>query len=196
MITRARIRQMRFQLALGCFALCACPTSVEAEPSIQVPHAIERETWFTPADYPPTDQTGSVSYRVMIGLDGLPTSCDLMKSSGSEILDRATCDLVMKKAHFTRASTNGVPEGGSYYDTVDWRKKRGGVPFTVAERTTVIQFDVDEKGRMRNCSVEGGVTSEEMSFCSYHDRIAVPLGAAQRRNVHVRQTTRVDIIPR
>jgi len=167
-----------------------------AEPRLTIPRAIGHDTWITNADSPPEGTYGVVSFKLLIGTDGMPTSCEITKSSGYESLDNLTCHLVQRRARFTPATLDGKPSESSYFDTVHWlNRSSGGVPFTVSARNVVTQFDIDANGKITNCSVDGAKTTEENSFCRFHDRIAVPVGEPQIRNAHVTQTTRVEITP-
>lgn len=175
--------------------LCIWPTLASAEPKLEFPRAINHNTWFTEADRPQTGESGSVSFKLMIDAQGIPQSCEITKSSGSENIDRLTCRLAVSRARFTPARRDGKPEPGSYFDDVHWLN-RPGMPFTVSAGTTVFEFDVDASGQIANCKVEGAKTADDKRFCRQYDRIATLSGEERVRNVHVRQTIQVEISPR
>lgn len=174
---------------------CAWPTLVSAGPKLEFPRAINHNSWFTEADRPQTSESGSVSFKLTINAEGIPQSCEITKSSGSKNLDELTCRLAVKRARFTPAKTDGEPEPGSYFDEVHWLKGTG-MPFPVSAGTTVFEFDVDAHGQIKNCTVEGAKTPDDKRFCFLYDRIAAIRIDERVRNVHVRQTTQVEILPR
>jgi len=64
-------------------------------------------SWITTDDYPPAairqNVQGAVGISVMIGTDGRVRSCLVTQSSGSKVLDDATCRLYSARARFTPA---------------------------------------------------------------------------------------------
>jgi periplasmic protein TonB len=76
------------------------------------------------APYPKMSQRlgeeGRVLLRVMVGPDGKPTSATVSKSSGSEHLDRAGIDTVMRW-RFKPGTRGGVPEAMSVLQPVDFK---------------------------------------------------------------------------
>lgn len=87
--------------------------------------AIDVGSWFTPEDYPPEAQKngieGSAVFEVDVDPQGRPTDCRITKSSGSPVLDRTTCDVVLKRARFKPAMRRGKPVAGRYSKTTSWR---------------------------------------------------------------------------
>src|SRR5437588_8827816 len=63
---------------------------------------IDRPSWFTSNDYPIEAMKeaieGSVVFEVDVGASGKPTACRITNSSGHQILDKATCDVVLSRA--------------------------------------------------------------------------------------------------
>ncbi len=81
--------------------------------------------WATPSDYPlkalRRELQGTTTYLVTISNKGRVENCDITKSSGHEILDKATCKVVKRKARFIPATdANGTAVEGKYSDSVDW----------------------------------------------------------------------------
>jgi TonB family protein len=79
--------------------------------------------WITSDDYPTQAiqgaVTGIVVFRLMVGEDGRPESCDVLESSGSTWLDQYTCTLVMRRARFNPARDGlGTPMRGVYSNRV------------------------------------------------------------------------------
>jgi TonB family protein len=79
----------------------------------------------TSDDYPPAanarNESGTVSYDVLVSASGVPRRCTVSESSGSAALDRRTCEIVMERSAFIPAS-NGA--GGSaaavYRSRIRW----------------------------------------------------------------------------
>lgn len=69
---------------------------------------------FTADDYPVSAQRngeeGTAQAQLTVGLNGRVTRCDIIRSSGSQSLDDATCSILEKRARFTPASdADGKP---------------------------------------------------------------------------------------
>lgn len=82
--------------------------------------------WVTTADYRSSwinrELTGVARFRVEVGTNGRVSSCTVTGSSGHPQLDRATCDLVTRRARFEpgRDETGAVAQG-TYSSAVSWR---------------------------------------------------------------------------
>jgi len=83
------------------------------------------QSYFSPDDYPAaamgTGAKGRVS--VMLGLNnqGRVTDCHVLRSSGSSVLDAATCSILHRRASFTPPmDSNGNPVAGFIAQQVDW----------------------------------------------------------------------------
>lgn len=115
-----------------------------------VPHADEPirpvtnpGSWVTTVDYPPAalrdSLEGTTGFRLTIGPDGLPRRCEVIASSGSEVLDTATCRLIMERARFqTRRDANGVRIGGTYSNRIRWQ-----IPDNYLEQLARSGFQLD-----------------------------------------------------
>jgi len=85
------------------------PPIVPDHPSQAVNAAPERNwrNWITTDDYPTAalrqEIQGTVIISVVIGTDGRVRSCLVTQSSGSKLLDDATCRLYTQRARFTPA---------------------------------------------------------------------------------------------
>lgn len=82
-------------------------------------------TWATTLDYPARaireGREGTTAFRVSIGTDGRVTDCMIIRSSGSQDLDDATCAKVSKRAKFEPATDSaGNPVAGSYANSIRW----------------------------------------------------------------------------
>lgn len=104
------------------------PKAEPAHPSLAVDALPGRDRlrWITTDDYPTAalrqDVQGSVAISVMIGVDGKVRSCLVTQSSGSKLLDDATCRLYMARAHFTPArDADGNPTIAQRTDRYRWQ---------------------------------------------------------------------------
>lgn len=87
-------------------------------------------TWATNDDYPVAamreEREGTTGFRLTIGVDGLPTGCEIISPSGHGDLDAATCDLLMLRARFTPGrDAAGQAVGGTYSNRIRWQIPRG-----------------------------------------------------------------------
>lgn len=85
--------------------------------------------WVTTADYRPSwinrEMIGVARFRLHIGAGGRIENCTITRSSGHPELDRATCDLVSRRARFEPARNEaGEKTGGSYSSSVSWELPR------------------------------------------------------------------------
>jgi TonB family protein len=81
--------------------------------------------WISDADYPVAAiwerQSGAVKTRLDLDAQGEPTGCTITASSGSKVLDKATCELLRGRAHFFPArDAAGKPVASSYNSTFTW----------------------------------------------------------------------------
>lgn len=87
--------------------------------------AIDPGSWFTAEDYPLEAAShgieGKTRFEVDVSAEGKPTACRIVKSSGSELLDRTTCDIVAAKGRFKPATRRGKPVAGGYSNAASWR---------------------------------------------------------------------------
>lgn len=86
----------------------------------------DRLRWITTDDYPTAalrqDIQGTVVISVMIGTDGRVRSCLVTQSSGSKLLDDATCRLYTARARFTPArDADGNPTTAQRTDRYRWQ---------------------------------------------------------------------------
>jgi TonB family protein len=88
--------------------------------------AIDPGSWFSPSNYPTEALKkgieGSVSFEVDVDPEGKPTACRVRVSSGYQLLDQATCDIVESKGRFIPATgPDGRPVAGHYGNRAIWR---------------------------------------------------------------------------
>ena len=82
-------------------------------------------SWVTTADYRSSwinrEMVGTARFRLEIAADGKVENCTITGSSGYPELDKATCDLVTRRARFDAAKDEtGARTGGSYTSSVRW----------------------------------------------------------------------------
>lgn len=83
-------------------------------------------TWVTTDDYRSSwinrEMVGTARFRLQIAASGQVESCTITGSSGHAELDRATCELVTRRARFEPAKdTSGARTSGSYSSSVRWQ---------------------------------------------------------------------------
>ena len=81
--------------------------------------------WATSADYPAAELRreieGTARFRVTIGADGRVRNCEIVSSSGSPGLDRATCENIARRARFKPATdATGAAVSGTYSNAIRW----------------------------------------------------------------------------
>jgi TonB family protein len=134
-----------------------------------VPQAtsIDRGSWFKPSDYPAAAMhekiEGSVDFEVNVDASGNPSDCRITKSSGHDILDKVTCDVVRSRAHFKPAlGSDGNRVAGHYSTTAIWRLDgaAGGMPpATPIDRPSWFKANDYPFEAMKN-GIEGSVDFE------------------------------------
>lgn len=123
-------------------------------------------TWFNHSDYPAAalavgDQ-GRVKIALAVNAGGAATSCTVLESSGSALLDDGTCDVAIKNAQFVAATdSTGVPIASVYVmPPVSWALGNTadgpGKPLRLSEAPAVFEFsrtivDVDSEGKVLRC---------------------------------------------
>ena len=79
----------------------------------------------TSDDYPAAairaGHEGTTRARFTVGANGRVIECVVAESSGSAILDSATCQLITRRFRFRPAMRDGVPVAGTVYRRVTWR---------------------------------------------------------------------------
>ena len=77
------------------------------------------------ADYPAEARRngweGKVVFRALIGVDGRAKTCEVLESSGHDVLDDATCEKVINTARFEPARDDaGTVVEGYYQNGFTW----------------------------------------------------------------------------
>lgn len=108
------------------------PRPVIPEPQLSVPLPANRparpimlQSWFSSDDYPSQElaNSGTTAFVVDVGPDGHARSCEVTQSSGSALLDEATCRVVTDRARFDPATDGkGRPIAGRFASSVGWQR--------------------------------------------------------------------------
>lgn len=83
-------------------------------------------SYFSTDDYPPAalhaGEEGTVQFRLTISPEGRASDCAVVGSSGSAILDEATCRILRERARYSPArDAEGRPVTGTDHGSVTWR---------------------------------------------------------------------------
>ena len=81
--------------------------------------------WVTDNDYKSRwireERYGTASFRLEIAANGRVNDCVITRSTGHTVLDKATCDLIAKRARFNPATdASGAAISSSYSSSIRW----------------------------------------------------------------------------
>lgn len=135
--------------AHSAFAKARAPVLVAAEP-IGSPG-----DWIGASDYPSTalrfGMAGVTGFKLTVDVTGKPSRCDIVESSGFDVLDTATCQRLMLNARFSSPSNQaGKPIEGAYSSRVRWVLPDGG-NLPVTERFGSMILSIDQTGIITSC---------------------------------------------
>jgi periplasmic protein TonB len=108
------------------------PAAIQATGTLTGPREqIPPQRYFSPAgdDYPAaaegTGAHGTVRFTLTIDPSGRVVGCTIVHSSGSAVLDEATCKIMTRRARYTPAmDSNGQPVAGTITQDVVWKAPR------------------------------------------------------------------------
>lgn len=140
-------------------------------------------SWVNSDDFPMValrnKQSGTTTFRLEIGVDGRVSNCTIVSSSGSPVLDMATCEKIKQRALFEPArDENGQKTTGSYSNSVRWVLPVG--PMRLPEPgVTVTNVDIDEDGNVTRCRYRNmrEQSSSWLACPTYAERYAPHLDA-------------------
>ena len=148
-----------FQLLAA--AVVAFPSTVAAQQTDESPArnatpANSPQRWVLPTDYPPQaildESSGHTQVGVQVSIDGFPTDCTVVQTSGVASLDRTACDRIMERARFYPARNSaGEPIPGRYEMGVRWQMPDR--PLVMPEAQFEAVFTLDETGELHDCQV-------------------------------------------
>jgi protein TonB len=98
---------------------------VGAKPMSPTPKS-NPSTWTTDDDYPlaalAAREQGKAGFRLSVDASGAVTACTIIASSGSQLLDDATCTLMRGTARLSPAlDKKGRPTSGTYSSSITWK---------------------------------------------------------------------------
>lgn len=130
-------------------------TAAKGAPTPPVPTGRPGD-WISDNDYPRTPLanhvSGIVGFELSVAANGIPSGCEITKSSKDADLDAVTCQLISRRAHFIPAKdADGKPVAGVYRSSVRWQLPDIALPVT---GEFSIAFDVNADGSMTNCTAK------------------------------------------
>lgn len=76
------------------------------------------------SDYPSSaaraGASGTTRFNIQVGVDGIPTGCSIVGSSGYSSLDSTFCSLAVRRYRFDPATINGQPVAGVFAGAFRW----------------------------------------------------------------------------
>ena len=143
--------------------------------------------WLTPNDYPPAalfhEMAGVTAFRLTVDAQGHPTGCAITASSQFDVLDRATCERLLKNASFTPArDAGGRVAAGEYSSRVRWVIPNRQAVFQ--EGSYIQQLGIDAAGKVVSCqTVSEAGTSDKGERCRGLQELPRDLGLLMRGSV-------------
>jgi len=165
-MSNGRTAKLWVGLMLGAVLMATTPQSAEAAGAKPATPVGSPGDWITSGDYPSPalryELEGVAEFRLTIAPTGSPTDCTITGSSGSDVLDDATCAKVMARARFRPAlDSRGQPVSGSYSNKVRWVLPRGA--FLPMNIKTLLR--VDRAGEVIGCEVDPAVVQIKEVMC-------------------------------
>ena len=75
-----------------------------------------------PAESLRAGEQGTVFFRLDVDIDGKPSNCVIVTSSGYPRLDNATCAIMLKRARFKPGTdAKGAPVKASFSSKMNWK---------------------------------------------------------------------------
>lgn len=115
--------------------------------------------WISTADYPPealmAQAEGATALKLSIDANGAVSDCIVETSSGSAILDVASCRILKERGSFVPATDGNKKRVPSVYSTrITWKIPAPPIiPLPKARMTVRVAFDYDAAGQLQNCRV-------------------------------------------
>lgn len=150
---------MRFRFAVAIAGVFVPLSAARADDSGQAKSATPLGNpgqWVTTRDYPAdalaSRTQGTVNFSLVISPSGNVEACEIVVSSGSTLLDTATCSLVTARARFNPATDPaGHPVAGRYSNRVRWVVPTVRQPEPYELVTSAI---VETDGTFTTCRIE------------------------------------------
>lgn len=112
--------------------------------------------WLNSDDYPALALRlgigGVTGFKLSVDAAGKPSRCDIIASSGSDLLDAATCERLLTNARFTPSrDRTGKPTTSQYANRVRWAlPETGSLPLT--EQYLSLFLSIDQTGKIFSCN--------------------------------------------
>lgn len=125
--------------------------------------------WLSPDDYPIAAlryaMSGTTAFRLKVDAAGTPQSCEIVSSSGFDVLDTATCDRLMRNAKFTPPRNKaGIVIASTYASRVVWKMPEDVGDFRPS--SYAVDVTIRSDGTIDDCvKVDGGLKSDEENPC-------------------------------
>lgn len=106
-------------------AIIPTPKSAPIFDPIAAKPSNDPSSWIRDRDYRSSwirrGMAGTARFQLGVGTNGRVTQCTITRSTGHGALDKATCDLITKRARFAPARGNdGAKTNGSYSSSINW----------------------------------------------------------------------------
>lgn len=113
--------------------------------------------WIGSDDYPVValrfNMSGVTAFKLVVDPVGKPSRCDIIESSGFDVLDSATCERLMANAQFTPLhNREGKPIEGTYFSRVKWVVPDGAAP-AIPESFGSMLLSIDQTGKVTSCRI-------------------------------------------
>lgn len=111
--------------------------------------------WIRPDDYPATalrlEMEGITVFHLTVDTAGKPSRCDIVESSGFDVLDTATCERLMANARFSAPrNERGQPAESIFRSRVVWQIP-DSARASVIEQVGSTLLSIDQTGRIASC---------------------------------------------
>ena len=150
-------------------------------------------SWLTDADYPSREAQkygqGSTRVTLTIGPDGRTRRCEVPITSGSAVLDKRACQVLMERARFAPATDqDGKAVFSSFSTSVNWKTPGSGKDFRANQTDLILVVKslpraVEMPSRVRVMALVGA--DGKLERCEPHpsDANAAVLGPAACQQV-------------
>lgn len=120
--------------------------------------------WIGSGDYPATalrfNMEGTTVFKLTVDAAGKPQRCEVVESSGFDILDTTTCQRLMANAKFSPSRDRaGKPIEGAFSSRVRWVMPQAP-KLPVSERFASMALAVDPSGNITACQMVVHVPTE------------------------------------
>lgn len=130
---------------------------------------------------------GVVSAHLTVSPEGRVSGCKVTETSGSEALDKLTCDIAARRARFTPAhDAEGKPAAGDYWVAVTWGTNDDVTPISIPMEVGVqampagyaqpaqmhVLFGADGKPMRCDVAESSGSAAADRAVCTAIERQA------------------------